>query len=165
MPINERGPRLSEGIEVIRKLWTGEKVSHGGRFYSFKDVKMTPAPRRPGDHRSGAAAAPSRRSSAPPASPMAGSRTPCRPRCLPRVATIEAAAQRPAASSRASARRHLMFTRIGDSYERALDEAAGSLSVRYAMNMRPATERYGAIGTPAQVADKIRAFHSPASAT
>ena len=55
---------------------------------------------------------------------------------------------------------HLMFTRIGDSYERALDEAAESLSVRYAMNMRPATERYGAIGTPAQVADKIRAFHS-----
>ena len=43
---------------------------------------------------------------------------------------------------------HLMFTRIDDSYERALDEAAQSLSVRYARNMRPATERYGAIGTP-----------------
>jgi alkanesulfonate monooxygenase SsuD/methylene tetrahydromethanopterin reductase-like flavin-dependent oxidoreductase (luciferase family) len=53
-----------------------------------------------------------------------------------------------------------MFTRIGDSYERALDEAADSLSVRYAMNMRSATQRYGAIGTPSQVAEKIRAFHA-----
>ena len=48
VPLNERGARLSEGIEVIRKLWTGEKVSHEGRFYSFKDVKMTPVPRQPG---------------------------------------------------------------------------------------------------------------------
>ena len=53
-----------------------------------------------------------------------------------------------------------MFTRIGDSYERALDEAAESLSIRYAMNMRPATQRYGAIGTPSQVAEKIREFHA-----
>ncbi len=48
VPLNERGARLSEGIEVIRKLWTGERVSHGGRFYNFKDVKMTPVPRQPG---------------------------------------------------------------------------------------------------------------------
>jgi probable F420-dependent oxidoreductase len=48
VPIKERGPRLGEGIEVIRKLWTGEKVSHDGRFYNFKDVKMTPTPRQPG---------------------------------------------------------------------------------------------------------------------
>jgi hypothetical protein len=46
-----------------------------------------------------------------------------------------------------------------DSYERALQEAQ-SLSVRYAMDMRPATQRYGAIGTPSQVAEKIREFHA-----
>jgi alkanesulfonate monooxygenase SsuD/methylene tetrahydromethanopterin reductase-like flavin-dependent oxidoreductase (luciferase family) len=28
------------------------------------------------------------------------------------------------------------------------------------MNMRPTTERYGAIGTPTQVAEKIREFHA-----
>ena len=48
VPLNERGARLGEGIEVIRKLWTGETVSHEGRFYRFKDVRMTPAPRQPG---------------------------------------------------------------------------------------------------------------------
>ena len=34
-----------------------------------------------------------------------------------------------------------------------------SLSVRYAMNMRPATERYGAIGAPQDVAARLRAFY------
>ena len=48
VPINERGARLGESIEVLRKLWTGQPVSHDGRFFKFKDVKMEPAPRQPG---------------------------------------------------------------------------------------------------------------------
>lgn len=39
-----RGARTDEGIEVCRKLWTGEAVSHEGRFYSFPTVTMSPAP-------------------------------------------------------------------------------------------------------------------------
>ena len=39
-----RGPRTDEAIEVIRKLLTGERVSHTGRFFSFPDVTMRPAP-------------------------------------------------------------------------------------------------------------------------
>src|SRR5262245_4594663 len=35
VPISERGARLSEGIAVLRKLWTGEPVAHEGKFYSF----------------------------------------------------------------------------------------------------------------------------------
>ena len=72
------------------------------------------------------------------------------------LVTIEAAAQEAGRNLDRFATAHLMFTRIDDSYERALDEAADSLSVRYAMNMRPAAQRYGALGTPSQVADKIR---------
>ncbi len=48
VPIAERGARLSEGIQVLRKLWTGEKVSHQGRFYPFSDVQMLPTPVQPG---------------------------------------------------------------------------------------------------------------------
>ena len=55
---------------------------------------------------------------------------------------------------------HHLFARIGDDYEQALEQAAASLGTRYGMNMRPATERYGAIGTPQQVAEKIRAFYA-----
>jgi alkanesulfonate monooxygenase SsuD/methylene tetrahydromethanopterin reductase-like flavin-dependent oxidoreductase (luciferase family) len=74
--------------------------------------------------------------------------------------TIEAAMQEAGRNLDRFGTAHLMFTRIDDSYERALDAASESLSVRYAMNMRPATERYAAIGTPSQVAEKIRAFHA-----
>ena len=49
VPHNERGARLAEGVAVLRKLWTGEKVSHDGRFYGpFNDVSMRPPPRQPG---------------------------------------------------------------------------------------------------------------------
>lgn len=41
-----RGPRSDEAIEVLRKLWTGEPVAHQGRFFSFPEVSMRPAPGR-----------------------------------------------------------------------------------------------------------------------
>src|SRR6202521_5164444 len=33
VPIGERGARLSEGIGLLRRFWSGEPVSHDGRFY------------------------------------------------------------------------------------------------------------------------------------
>ncbi|MGO9174878.1 MAG: LLM class flavin-dependent oxidoreductase [Desulfobaccales bacterium] len=49
VPRNERGARLAEGVAVLRKLWTGETVSHAGRFYGpFTDVPMRPPPRQAG---------------------------------------------------------------------------------------------------------------------
>jgi probable F420-dependent oxidoreductase len=39
-----RGPRTDEAIEVMRRLWTGGRVGHDGRFFAFPDVAMQPAP-------------------------------------------------------------------------------------------------------------------------
>src|SRR5262249_13557918 len=48
VPHNERGARLSEAIGIIRKLWSGEPVSHaGGRYGAFDGVAMQPPPRQP----------------------------------------------------------------------------------------------------------------------
>ncbi len=38
-----RGHRLDELLAVMRKLWTGEKVSHRGEFFNF-DARMLPGP-------------------------------------------------------------------------------------------------------------------------
>jgi probable F420-dependent oxidoreductase len=160
VPINERGPRLSEGIEVIRKLWTGETVSHEGRFYRFKDVRMTPAPRQPGGPPiwcGGRQEAALRRAARLADGWFSYAVSP--EMYVKGLATIEAAAEEAGRKLDHFGTAHLMFTRIGESYEKALDEAAHSLSVRYAMNMRPAAERYGAIGAPQDVAAKIRAFY------
>jgi alkanesulfonate monooxygenase SsuD/methylene tetrahydromethanopterin reductase-like flavin-dependent oxidoreductase (luciferase family) len=55
---------------------------------------------------------------------------------------------------------HLLFTRLDDAYEKALDAATVSLSHRYAMDFRKAAERYAALGSPQQIADRMRAFHA-----
>lgn len=161
VPIRERGPRLGEAVEVMRKLWTGETVSHHGRFYQFTDVKMTPAPRQPGGPPIwfGGRSEPALRRAARLADGWFSYAV--TPQMFANgLATIEAAAQEAGRTLDRFGTAHLMFTRIGDSYEQALGQAAQSLSIRYAMDMRPATQRYGAIGTPAQVAQKIHEFHA-----
>ncbi len=159
VPLGERGARLAEGVAVLRKLWSGEKVSHQGRFYGpFVDVPMRPPPRQPGG----------------PPIWFAG-RTDAALRRVGRIgdgwlsyvvtpdmysASLGKIAE--AAEGRAITRfgsGHLLFTRVDDTYEKALDAATATLSVRYAMDFRRAAERYCALGRPADVAERIRAFH------
>lgn len=43
-----RGRRSDEYLDVMRRCWAEEKVSHDGEFCSFKDVHTGPLPVRPG---------------------------------------------------------------------------------------------------------------------
>jgi alkanesulfonate monooxygenase SsuD/methylene tetrahydromethanopterin reductase-like flavin-dependent oxidoreductase (luciferase family) len=44
IPTKERGPRLSEGVEIIKRCWSGERFSYDGKFWQYKDVQIDPAP-------------------------------------------------------------------------------------------------------------------------
>ena len=44
---SERVPRLEEGIELLRKLWSSEPVNHHGRFYTMDNVEALPKPVQP----------------------------------------------------------------------------------------------------------------------
>ena len=44
VPVNERGPRTDEALEVIRRLWTEERVDFAGRFNTLNEVSIAPAP-------------------------------------------------------------------------------------------------------------------------
>jgi len=44
VPHRERAPRTDEAIPLIRRLWSGEELTHDGRFYAMEDVKIHPAP-------------------------------------------------------------------------------------------------------------------------
>jgi alkanesulfonate monooxygenase SsuD/methylene tetrahydromethanopterin reductase-like flavin-dependent oxidoreductase (luciferase family) len=49
VPIGQRVSRLVEGIEVIRRLWAENNVTHRGRHWRFDDVSILPKPvQRPG---------------------------------------------------------------------------------------------------------------------
>ncbi len=160
VPIAERGARLSEGIKVLRQLWTGDTVSHGGRFFAFDSVQMLPPPRQPGG---------------PPI--WCGGRSDAALRRAGRLADgwisyvvtpemYKAALSRIAEAAEAAGRKldsfgtgHLLFARLDQSYEKALDAASATLSVRYAMDFRRAAERYAALGTAQQIAERIRMFY------
>jgi probable F420-dependent oxidoreductase len=162
VPLNERGPRLTEAIGILRKLWTGEPTSHEGRYYgAFHDVPMQP---------------PARQAGGPPI--WCGGRSDAALSRAGRLADgwiayaitpemfktgLDKIAQAASEAGRADAAfgtGHLLFTRLDDTYAKALDAATATLSQRYAMDFRRPAERYAALGSPQQVADRIRAFHA-----
>ena len=44
VPVRERGSRANECLEVLRRLWTGERVTYRGRHYRLNGVSMAPPP-------------------------------------------------------------------------------------------------------------------------
>jgi probable F420-dependent oxidoreductase len=48
VPVEERGRRTDEMIPLIRRLWTAQPITHAGRYYAMDDVRIHPAPARPG---------------------------------------------------------------------------------------------------------------------
>ena len=162
VPHNERGARLSEGVQVLRKFFSGEPVTHHGKFYGpFEDIPMRPPPRQPGG----------------PPIWFAGRKEPALRRIgrlgdgylayvitpamySAALDTIGAAADTAGRGAVPFGTGHLLFTRLDTTYEAALDRATETLSVRYAMDFRKAAARYCALGTPQQVAERIREFHA-----
>jgi alkanesulfonate monooxygenase SsuD/methylene tetrahydromethanopterin reductase-like flavin-dependent oxidoreductase (luciferase family) len=157
----ERGARLGEGIEVMRKLFGGGPVSHCGRFWRFQDVHMQPAPFTPGG---------------PPL--WGGGR---HRRALERVGRlcdgwisyvvtpsqyreglelIGAAADAAGRDIERFGTGHVLFLRMAPSRGRALEEAAAILSRRYAMDFRRAAERYCALGPPELIARSVAEFQA-----
>jgi probable F420-dependent oxidoreductase len=159
VPVNERGARLSEAIPLVRDLIRGETVEGDGRFYPFPATRLQPPSPQPGG---------------PPI--WCGGRSPAALTRMGRMADgwisyvvtpdqyregLEAIA-RAASEARRKLERfgtaHLLFMRLDDSRETALEAATEHLSRRYAMDFRRAADRYSALGRPADVAERIHAF-------
>jgi probable F420-dependent oxidoreductase len=43
-PTAGRGTRADEALDLMARLWTGEPVSHEGRFFNYRDVQISPRP-------------------------------------------------------------------------------------------------------------------------
>lgn len=50
VPIKQRVSRMVEGIEIIRRLWTEDKVTHNGRHWQFEDMTIRPQPANKNPH-------------------------------------------------------------------------------------------------------------------
>src|SRR6202041_1477670 len=48
IPLSERAPRFNESIGLMKRLWTEDKVTHKGRFYTVSDAGIGVKPVRAG---------------------------------------------------------------------------------------------------------------------
>jgi alkanesulfonate monooxygenase SsuD/methylene tetrahydromethanopterin reductase-like flavin-dependent oxidoreductase (luciferase family) len=161
VPVGERGERLSEAIDVLRKLWTGEPVSHEGRFYPFPEVSMRPRPLQVGGPPiwcGGRAEAALRRIGRQADGWVAYVVTPERYR--DGLIAIEKEVVATGRELERFGTGHMLFARIDASFEGAWDCATEHLSRRYAMDFRSAAKRYAALGRPEDVAERVHAFVS-----
>jgi probable F420-dependent oxidoreductase len=46
--MEERAGRFEEGVEILRRCWSGERFSFHGKHYTLDDVRITPRPVQPG---------------------------------------------------------------------------------------------------------------------
>lgn len=160
VPHNQRGARLDEGIAVLRKLWTGEPVSHEGRFFSFPETQMLPKPARPGGPPlwvGGRTEAAFRRAGVLCDGYISYVVTPDQYRSALEAISIHFEQAKRDLPEYGAA--HLLFMRLGPSYEHAYEDANALLSERYAMDFSRATKRYAALGQPADIAAAIEAFY------
>jgi probable F420-dependent oxidoreductase len=44
VPVQERGARTNEALEIVRRLWTEDRVTFSGRFSTLNDVSISPPP-------------------------------------------------------------------------------------------------------------------------
>jgi probable F420-dependent oxidoreductase len=44
VPMSERGRRMREGVEIVRRLWSGKPASFSGRHFSVTDATIDPPP-------------------------------------------------------------------------------------------------------------------------
>ena len=44
IPLSERAPRFNESIALMRRLWTEDRVTHRGRFYTVNDAGISAKP-------------------------------------------------------------------------------------------------------------------------
>lgn len=162
VPREERGGRLTEGIGLLRKMWSGEPVTHHGRYYpAFEGVPMQPPARQPGGPPiwcGGRQEVALRRAGEIADGWVAYAITP--KMYQDGMAAIAKAADAAKRGDVPFGSGHLLFTCLGKTYEDALDVATKALSHRYAMDFRKAAERYAALGPPDRVASRIREFHA-----
>ncbi len=159
VPIKERGGRATEAIQLIKRLWTGQAVEHRGKYFSFGAITMQPRPATPGGPPiwvGGRAEAALKRAARYGDGWMPYVVTP--KRYADGLDFIAKEAGRAGRTIECFGTSIHLFCTLGSSYEQALDVAAEHLSKRYAMDFREPARRYGALGKPAEVAERIGEF-------
>ncbi|MBP1688298.1 MAG: luciferase family protein [Deltaproteobacteria bacterium] len=159
VPVKERGARTNEAIPLLRRLWTGEEVTHEGRFYPMHNVRIFPAPHQDGGPPlivAGRQPAAMRRAARLGDGWMPYLYSPRR--YAESVATIQADAAQIGRELSGFHWTAFLFTAIDDDTDRALDKAAEFLGGTYRQNFREMVDRVAVAGDPDRLAQRLQEF-------
>ncbi len=166
VPVTERGARTDEGLEIIRRLWSEPRVTFDGRFHRFADISLAPPPVQrphPPIWVGGRSDAALRRTARFAAGWLAYMATPERIRTsLARIRELALVEQRDPADIAGGL---LLFTYVGRDRDLARKRVVADLSTRYNQPFETLVDRYAAYGTPAECAERIRAFQDAGVST
>ncbi len=157
--VRERGPRSDEAIEILRRLWSEDRVEHHGRFHDFGPVSLDPKPLQPGGPPIivGGRKGPSFRRAGRLGDGYISHM--CSPDQL--VGNLRAIETHAAEAGRGEIdfeTASFLFTVLDDDHGRALDRAAALLGRIYARDFRDAARKYCLLGRPEDVLEQIQAF-------
>src|SRR5713226_3400565 len=159
IPHSERGARVTEGIDVVRRLWKDTPASFKGRFTQFEGVSIDPKPvQKPAPPiwiggRSDAALSRAGRQGDGWVSYVVQPE-----RYKQSLAKIRQAAEQAGRTLDRFVAGHLTFVTVGRDYESAERTWVRILSRRYAQDFGPLARKYGVIGTPEQCVEQIDRF-------
>ena len=159
VPLGQRGRRADEAIVLLRRLWSGEEISHDGPFFPMTDVRIHPSPAQPGG----------------PPIVVAGRKDPAMRRAAlladgwmpylysPRryaasVSRIRQIADEVGRDLRSFEWYVFIFVNIDRDGRRARREAARMMGGTYDQDFGPMVDKVAAAGTSDEVTEKIEQF-------
>jgi probable F420-dependent oxidoreductase len=158
VPIAERGARTNEALQVIRRLWTEEKVTFEGRFNTLHDVSIQPKPRQQPlpIWVSGRKDAAMKRAARYGDGWMPYMYTPeMLQESIDKIRAWTLAAGRPVDAVKPSI---FAFTCCHADRDRAVDMAVAKLSTQYAQDFSKIADKYVIAGTPADCHARIQQY-------
>jgi probable F420-dependent oxidoreductase len=160
VPMNERGQRATEALEIIRKYWSGERFDYDGKIFKLKDADMLPTPVQPGGIPiwvSGRQEGPMRRAARLGDGWHPYMYTPerCRDSFF-KVKEYAAEAGRTLPADYVFA--VFLYPALHDDVAEARRKAVAEMSYRYDQDFDPLVDKYAAYGPPARIVETLARF-------
>jgi len=159
VPWEARGSRAVEGIQLMKRLWTEENVTHQGRFFNVQNLTLGPRPiQKPIPIWTGGSADIALKRAGTWANGFicGSSAIPDFPSTWEKVAQYARAAGRdPKEIEKAG----LTFMAVNDDHDKAVKTVEGYV-MRYYGRLRADVANTSLVGSPAAVAERIEAFLS-----
>jgi probable F420-dependent oxidoreductase len=160
VPREDRGRRMDEGIEILRRLWRDDAVTFEGRYATLRDAAIRPKPAQPGGPPlwiGGRSDAALRRAAVRGDGWVAYLVSPRRyGESIGKIAAFAAEAGRTLPADFGHA--HLQFTYVSDDREQARQRAIGYLERNYAQDFDRFVDAFCVVGPVEQCVERLLDF-------